>query len=366
MKFSPTEPGRKTDYISAEIERRIMDGIWKVGDRLPIDIELAATFRCSVGTLGKAIDRLKQNGMLERRPRIGTRVIHASPRRKTALELNTYAFIYPSEKHEGIRRIIDGFQEAAYESTRRTLMIPILDARKEAETLAHLSELDVKGAVVFPVLLNPEDQVYYMQMLLACPFPVVLAGVNLIGVRRPTVILDGIHAGYTMTRHLLKQGLQRIGYLGNYAWVSSGRDRYLGYLQAMSEAGLEARTEDVCLEPSQHPDYENLLNEPARLARRYLEARPRLEGVVCSNDFLACGCLLAAREMGLPVPARLKVTGIDGFRTLPSDLPPLTTYRTPFEEIGKKAFAALVTTAEGNAEHGETMVRGSLVLGESA
>ncbi len=366
--FSAAEPGRKADLIFAEIERRILNGTWKVGDRLPIDTALAAEFHCSVGTLGKAIDRLTQSGMLERRPRVGTRVLHTSPQHDSSPESATYAFIYPSEKHEGIRRILAGFQGAAYEAEHRSLMIPTgPNTRKEAEALGRLSALNVKGAVLFPVLLTPEDQVYYMQMILACPFPVVLAGVSLIGVRRPTVVLDGLHAGYTMTRHVLAKGARRIGYLGNYAWVSSGRDRYLGYRQAMNEAGVAIQPDDVCLEPSQLPNYKDLLAEPFQMGKRYLEQRPGVEAVVCSNDFLACGCVRAARELGLAVPGQLKVTGIDGFQSLPADFPRLTSYRTPFEEIGQKAFAALITAEQGKNEGPEEiLIRGDIIAGDTA
>ena len=358
---------KKVDYISSEIEKRLLGNVWKVGDRLPIDTELAAEFNCSVGTISKAIDRFARNGLLERRTRTGTRVIRKSAPKSASLDLEAYAFIYPSDKHEGIRRIVAGFQNAAFEEARRTLVIPTgVDSRKEAEMLGRLSEFDVKGAVIFPVLLNPEDQVYYMQMILACPFPVVLVGVNLTGIRRPSVVVDGIDAGYTMTKHLVAQGARRIGYLGNYSWVNSGRDRYLGYRQAMSEAGLPVIDHDVCLDSTQHPNYEQPLKEPTEIAKRYLEKQPGLEAVMCSNDFMAGGCLLAARELGLSVPAQLKVTGIDGLELLPTDLPKLTSYHTPFEGMGKEAFASLVAAEQGKTGGlEEKFIRGEIVIGES-
>jgi len=351
------------------LEARICSGSWPVGAVLPTEYELAAEYHCGRNTVSKAIAQLVHEGFVERKRRAGTRVIRSSSNRKvSSVDLDAFAFIYPSEKHEGIRRIVAGFQDAAYQAARRSLLIPVgLDFRKKAGMLGCLSESDVKGVVVYPVLLTPEDLIYYMQAILACPFPVVLAGVSLIGAQRPTVVADGFHGGYTMTRYLLTKGIRRIGYFANYTWVSSGRDRYLGYRQAMDEAGLTVRDKDICLAPNQHPNFESPLDEPVQLAKRFLEKRPEIEGVVCASDFLAAGCLVAARDMGLSVPSQLKVVGIDGFQSLASDLQKLTSYRIPFEEIGREAFAALVAAEKGKIEGTyEKLIRGDVVCGDSA
>ncbi|XHR29703.1 MAG: substrate-binding domain-containing protein [Chthoniobacteraceae bacterium] len=364
-----SEAESKLTSAYSALEARICSGSWPVGAILPTEYELAAEFHCGRNTVSKAIAQLVHEGFVERKRRAGTRVIRSSSNRKvSSMDLDAFAFIYPSEKHEGVRRIIAGFQDEAYEAGQRSLLVPIgLDFRKKAEMLGGLSESDVRGAVVYPVLLTPEDLIYYMQTILACPFPVVLAGVSMIGAQRPTVVADGFHAGYTMTRYLLAQGIRRIGYFGNYAWVCSGRDRYLGYRQAMDEAGLTDRNQDICLEPSQHPNFEHPLDEPVQLAKRFLEKRPEIEGVVCASDFLAAGCLVAARDMGLCIPSQLKVVGIDGFQSLPSDLQKLTSYRIPFEEIGREAFATLVAAENGKIEGTyEKLIRGDVVCGDSA
>lgn len=377
-----TESQKKADFVFTELERRIAEGVWKIGDQIPTEAELSEEFACSRGTVSRAIARLSHEKLVERRTRAGTRVVQrpqAGGRGRNgnghSLDLDACACIYPSAKHEGIAMIVQGFQSAANEARQRVMMLTTgMDFRKEAEIVGRLGEFNVRGAVIYPVICSPQDQVYYMQMILACPYPVVMVGVNLPGVNRPGVVSDGQHAAYAMTRRLLDQGLRRIGYLSNYAWVPSTRDRYLGYRQAMSEAGIHDDTL-AHLESRMHPRHDNPLEEPTQIAREFFDRmwtrHPEgLEGIVCAEDFLAHGCITAAAERGLRVssaPGDLKLTGIGGFRNLPPLEIPLTTCRMPFVQMGAVAFRILREQISGTYDGPlETILRGEPIPGGTA
>ncbi|AHF89820.1 transcriptional regulator [Opitutaceae bacterium TAV5] len=377
-----TESQKKADFVFTELERRIAEGVWKIGEQIPTEAELAEEFSCSRGTVSRAIARLSHEKLVERRTRAGTRVVqrpqtgaHSRNGGAHALDLDACACIYPSVEHEGIAMIVQGFQSAANEARQRVMMLTTgMNFRKEAEIVGRLGEFNVRGAVIYPVIRSPQDQVYYMQMILACPYPVVMVGVNLPGVNRPGVVSDGQHAAYTMTRRLLDQGLRRIGYLSNYAWVPSTRDRYLGYRQAMSEAGV---FDDSLahLESRMQPRFDNPLEEPTQIARDFFDRMwtrhpGGLEAIVCAEDFLAHGCITAATERGLRVSTAsgdLKVTGIGGFRNLPRLDLPLTTYRMPFSHMGATAFRVLNEQIAGRYDGPlETILRGEPVPGGTA
>jgi GntR family transcriptional regulator, arabinose operon transcriptional repressor len=359
----------KLDYVFQQLEKKIISGELKVGDQMLTENELAAYFNCSRGTVSKAVGRLVHEGLVERRTKVGTRVIRNSTTRTSplSLKLDASALIFPGEQHEGIWRIERGFQGAAREAKRRVIMLTTgTDFRKEAEIIGRLSEFDVKGAVIYPVLADPADQVYFVQMISASRFPVVMVELNIAGFGRPAVVADGLHAGYTVTKHLLDQGLKKIGFLTNYAWVPFMRDRYQGYRQAMLEAGLVENSSHVLLEPSMRPSFEDPLAEPTRMAREFIRDHRDLEGIVCGNDWLAHGCLVAAVEAGISVPKEMKIIGIDDFRSLPhSDR--LTTYHIPYEEMGREAFWTLETCFQGlTPAIVERQMRGYLVVRDSA
>src|SRR5512135_3007120 len=75
-KFSP---------LYRQIKELLLDGLrggeWRPGDAIPSEIELAARFRVSQGTVRKAIDELAAENLLVRRQGKGTYVAtHAEPR----------------------------------------------------------------------------------------------------------------------------------------------------------------------------------------------------------------------------------------------------------------------------------------------
>lgn len=357
----------KTDTIFQALQERITSGAWSVGDQIPTEQELSVEFGCSRGTMGRAITQLVREGLVERRTRAGTRVVRQTlAREAAAIDFDACAFIHPSQQHEGVWRTASGFQQAACGAKCRTLMLSTgTDFRKEAEIIGRLAEFDVKGAVLFPVILAPSDLAFYTQMILACKFPVVLVELNIAGMGRPAVVADGLHAGYTMTKHLLGQGLKKIGFLGNYAWAPIVREKYLGYRQAMEEAGLGDADALVHLDPSMTPRFDDPLREPTELARTYLQSHPGLEGVVCSLDFMALGVMRAAQELGLRVPHDLKVAGIDDYALAGAN--GLTTYRVPYETIGTRAFETLNQIISGQAPQlTEIQVRGELIARQSA
>ncbi|AHF92669.1 transcriptional regulator [Opitutaceae bacterium TAV5] len=372
---------QKVEFVYATLARRIRTGFWRTGEVIPAEIDLAAEFHCSRGTVNRAISQLAREGWVERRTRAGTRVLAPQPVRTgggsrrggaAGKEGPAWTFIYPNMHHEGIARIARGFQDAVKAAGERAAMLTTgMDFRREAEMIGQLGPDDARGMVVYPVITSAEDQLYYMQMILACPLPVVLAEINLPGVGRPVVMADGLHAGREATRHLLAQGARRIGFLANYAWVPMVRDRYLGYRQALEEAGMPERELAVRLDGRMRPRFDTPLAEPEVLAREFLVAHPDIDAIVCGDDFLAHGCLRVARELGWAVPGRLRVIGIDGLRSLPATRPALTVYRVPFERIGAEAFALLrhaVANVEGETGTpvpAERFVRGELAVRRS-
>ncbi|PAW77920.1 MAG: hypothetical protein B9S32_09950 [Verrucomicrobia bacterium Tous-C9LFEB] len=359
----------EVDHIYADIREKIQSGLWKSGERMPSVRELAKDLHCSIGSVSKALTLLAHAGMVaQQRTKGGTRVIwDGAKSAETSARLDAYAFICASEQHEGIRRTANGFQDAARENDRRTLVLTTgKDYRKEAEIIGRLSEFDVKGAVIHPLLLTPEDHAHFAQLVVSSRFPIVLT-INLPGLGCPSVVVDGFDMGYTMTNYLIQKGARRIGYLSNYMMAPFMRERYRGYQWALKMAGIEESAERVMLEPGMHPDFRNPLAEPMRLAEVFLKSAGKLDAVVCAYDYLAVGMLAAAKKMGISVPNDLMVTGVDDISLAAEAEVPLTTYRLNSEEQGHVLFNVLQSFLKGEIDgSSETRFRGEIVVRQSA
>lgn len=368
---------KKVLSIHSGLREQIVSCEWQEGDMLPTELELAERFECSPNTIAKAMALLAQEGLVERKARVGTRVVRNVPlirgndkrHRPVARHMEAFAFIYPSDLHEGIWLTVKGFQNAAHKHSRRAVLLPTgNDYQKEAEYISNLPEFQVRGAVIYPMIFTPEHLSAFSRLLLTVDFPSVLASVNLIGLGRPVVTVDAFHAGYTMTRYLIDKGLRRIGFFSNGADSVSMRDRYLGFCRAMEEAALPIADERVFRVSRINPDYTDPTREGMELARGYLLRAKGLQGVVCTNDYLACGLIRAAGESGLRVPKDLLVTGIDDGTLATQCEVPLTTYHVPHETIGVKAFELLEKCAANKEKAfiSDVLLRGRLVVRQSA
>lgn len=89
--------------IRRDLLARIQSGLWKPGDTIPREVELAAHYGCTRSTVGRALRDLATAGFLERRRKGGT-TVSANPVRKAPLEVPIIAdAIRKSGKEAGYR-----------------------------------------------------------------------------------------------------------------------------------------------------------------------------------------------------------------------------------------------------------------------
>lgn len=69
------DPAHLHEQVAAEIRRAIADGEAKPGDRLPPARHLAAVMGVNTNTVLRALRALRDEGLLEMRPKRGIRVI---------------------------------------------------------------------------------------------------------------------------------------------------------------------------------------------------------------------------------------------------------------------------------------------------
>lgn len=72
--------------VQIELRRRISTRIWKPGDLIPTEAELATEFGCARTTVNRAMREMASTGLLDRRRKAGTRVVE-NPVRKATLDI---------------------------------------------------------------------------------------------------------------------------------------------------------------------------------------------------------------------------------------------------------------------------------------
>jgi len=149
---------------------------------------------------------------------------------------------------------------------------------------------------------------------------------------------DDFEAGQRATKALLKLGHERIAYADFHFDPPqkhySRADRYEGYAKGMKEAGLKP----ILLAPK----WPKRAQDAVDVARRHLAPAGRPTAVVAySAQTGAAAFMLAARDMGLDVPADLSVVT---FHDEPVDvfMRPVATMTVPVYEVGTSAVSVLL------------------------
>ncbi|WP_298210080.1 LacI family DNA-binding transcriptional regulator [Ferrimicrobium sp.] len=148
----------------------------------------------------------------------------------------------------------------------------------------------------------------------------------------PSVATDEVAGIRMAVQHVHALGHRKILHLAGPQDLSTGKNRYRGYLAEMSSLGMQVDDSMVC--------FANLYSseEGKRCAEELLgRSHDRPTAIVAANDMLAIGCYQALDAIGLHCPADVAIVG---FNDAPfSDLlsPPLTSIRFPHYQVGFQA-----------------------------
>ncbi|MFI5914852.1 LacI family DNA-binding transcriptional regulator [Dactylosporangium sp. NPDC051541] len=159
----------------------------------------------------------------------------------------------------------------------------------------------------------------------------------------PMVAIDNAAGAAMATRHLLELGHATVHHVAGPANWPEARERQAGWRAALEEAARPAP-------PPLAGDWSAAAGYDAGLA---LADRPEVTAVFCANDQMAIGVLRALHEAGRRVPRDVSVVGFDDVPEAPYLLPPLTTVRQDFAELGRHSLALLVAQISTGSRRGE-------------
>lgn len=154
----------------------------------------------------------------------------------------------------------------------------------------------------------------------------------------PGVVIgcDNQSGGRMAGRHLIAEGRRRIAFLGDASsHYPESRDRYLGLLSAVREAGLsEAAAPQFDALSSERDGYD--------AASRLLAQGDGVDAIFAASDMIAIGAMRAMGEAGLDVPGDVAVVGFDDIPAAGLSNPALTTIRQNYDVAGELLVDTLI------------------------
>jgi len=265
--------------------------------------------------------------------------------------------VVPDLMHSYFAEICRGVEMHARPSGYQNLICSTdEDPRKEmAEIEALLSRTD--GLIVASALSEKETKFY--RQLIRDGGRIVLIDRLLEGLKVSAVVTDDVQVGALATQHLIKLGHQRIGHLRGTT-ASTSRQRFEGYIEAMSEAGLRAPSNVI-------RDCGFTENDGYVAMKSWIVDGGLPSAIFAANDPAAIGAMTALHEAGINVPEDVAIVGAGRIHYGDMLRVPLTTVSWSTLEMGQTAASLLLESITGKSKSAarQVVVRPELVIRES-
>jgi DNA-binding LacI/PurR family transcriptional regulator len=230
--------------------------------------------------------------------------------------------------------------------------LPALDHRGVLDAVDRFVGQAVEGIIV----IAPQTSAVAALNGITANVPLVAVGC---GTKAPlaSVAVDNTAGAARATRYLLDLGHQTVHHVGGPGSWLDARERTEGWRQVLAAAGAP-QPEVLAGDWSARSGYEIGLQ---------LAQMSEVTAVFCANDHMALGVLRALGERGRRVPDDVSVVGFDDIPESAFFLPPLTTVRQDFGELGRRALRLLIDTISDHQSVGSRLpVDPELVVRSSA
>ncbi|MDQ6421713.1 LacI family DNA-binding transcriptional regulator [Paenibacillus sp. LHD-117] len=159
-------------------------------------------------------------------------------------------------------------------------------------------------------------------------YPVIYLDRVPVNCRRDSVVVDNKTVSKEAVQMLIAKGHTRIAYLSGPLTLTTTEERYAGYLDALSEAGIAP-------DPSLIRIGEVSLASGSNMTESLLQEQPT--AIFVTDNVMAMGVISYLQEKKINVPDRMAVVAYDEFQWTRITSPPLTVIEQPAFELGVKA-----------------------------
>lgn len=253
--------------------------------------------------------------------------------RKRMETLGVVAVVDGGEINLYFLEVFNGILEGAAAHGQNTTVFSVSDWQKDEERLLSFCDGRVDGLILIAPSLTPA---LVQRMPEHTPFVTLHCDLSL--PESCNLEVDNEAGACLMTSHLIAQGHRRILFLGGDETQMGPQRRRMGYRRALALAGIPL--DDSLIVPGSFSVHSGRVRMERWLAEHGKDALPT--AVFCASDAIAAGCMETLAQHGLRAPHDISVAGFDDTLMARATLPPLTTVRQPFRDMGRHAVERLL------------------------
>jgi LacI family transcriptional regulator len=202
----------------------------------------------------------------------------------------------------------------------------------ERKAIQRLIAGGVDGVILPAPLCDSEDA---LKTVMTAGIPAVLVTSGRPAPGFSAVSINDFEAAREMTRHLLGLGHRRIGFINGHPGHTASGQRFRGYMEGMTEAGVEVGADQVA---QGFFTYRSGLEA----AEKLLSSGFNPTAIFACNDDMAAATMAIAHRKGLDVPGDIAIAGFDDTPLATMIWPELTTVHRPIADMAREAVRLLI------------------------
>ncbi len=311
---------------------------------MPTERELSIEFGVDRYAVRAVLAALADSGQIVRQPgkrpwvreaadsRNGASVTQVASRRDPLRFISVILpqhLLYPTS-----HAILCGIQNALRQSQCNRRLV-LFDNNDSTPDLAHREYAGLEAALedgAAGVILwhkGGDTTLPLLQKLAAQQVPVVYVDRYPQTLNCDFVGIDNAQCAADAVEYFVGLGHSRIALVSNDEAVTAVNERETGFLDAMSQHGLEATADSILRIPfSGTPS--------AELVTAFMK-RIRPSAIFCVNDYSAFRMQAILEEQGIDIPGQVSIVGCDDIERFSPRPAVLSTFRQPWEAIGVRA-----------------------------
>jgi DNA-binding LacI/PurR family transcriptional regulator len=245
---------------------------------------------------------------------------------------NLIGIVVPELQHETFTSFIK-FTEESAEAQGYNLVIGSTNTNPDTEErfIDNLIRRNIDGIIFSRV----SDKSRVLKLIDSTQIPAVIIDRSLEREDIPSVVMDNYGAGRMAAEHLLSLGHERFACICGPLDISINRERLAGFGETI--AGRGGVLEDRLVFEG---DFK--FESGGRGVDALLETGADFTALWAQNDYMAIGAMNRLIALGVPVPARVSLMGLDNIEHSWMIKPALTTIAQPFRKMCASAVDLII------------------------
>ena len=274
----------------------------------------------------------------------------------------TLGVIIPEIVHHFFTTVISGIEAYANEHSYNVIVgLSNESFNKEVINLDTLANGSIDGFIlsVAKETLSKGDY-HHLRETIDQGIPIVMFDRVIDEIECDKVIVDDIETSKKAVQKLIDFGCQNIGIISTQDYVSVGRLRTEGYMNALKENDLKINDSHILKIHDEFISDDNL-EDLERQIDEFLKANRKLDAIFAVNELYAVTAMKVARKMEMIIPDDIQVIGFTDGVLSKHAYPPLSTVSQNGFEMGRMAAKLLINRLEkengdGDDEYFETKI----------